>query len=150
LKILIAEDDATSRLVLQSILQKAGHDVAVAEDGERAWDAWRDQRHPVLISDWQMPGLDGLQLCRAIREQGGAIGTYVILLTGQGGKATYQEAMGAGADDVLTKPAAEDVLTARLHVAERILDLQQHVKRLEGIVSSCPACLPKVSERRPR
>jgi len=140
MKILIAEDDATSRLVLEAILKKAGHEVVVTADGLRALETWRDQGYPVLIADWQMPGLDGLGLCRSIRQTGGATYTYVILLTAHGGRANYLEAMAAGVDDFLTKPTDEEELVARLHVAERILGLRQHVKRLEGILSICAYC----------
>ncbi len=140
MKILIAEDDTVSRLVLEAMLQKAGHEVVATEDGRRAWNAWRDQFCPVLISDWRMPELDGLQLCRTIRQAGGTSYTYVILLTAHGGKANYLEAMDAGVDDFLTKPPDEEELVARLHVAERILGVRQHVKRLEGILSVCAYC----------
>ncbi|MDP2321563.1 MAG: response regulator [Acidobacteriota bacterium] len=140
MKILIAEDDAGSRLVLEATLQKAGHQVVVAENGRQAWEAWRDQFCPVVISDWKMPELDGLQLCRAIRDQGGAGYTYILLLTAHGGKVNYLEAMDVGVDDFLIKPVDEDELMARLRVAERILGLRQHLKRLEGILSVCAYC----------
>lgn len=140
MKILIAEDDATSRMVLEATIKKAGHEVVAAPNGRRAWEAWRDQGYPVLIADWQMPELDGLGLCRLIRETGGATYTYVILLTAHGGRANYLEAMDAGVDDFLTKPMDEEELVARLRVAERILGLRQHVKRLEGILSICSYC----------
>jgi CheY-like chemotaxis protein len=140
LQILIAEDDATSRLVLEATLQKTGHEVVATKNGRQAWDAWRNAFCPVLITDWQMPDLDGLQLCRAIRQTGGASYTYIVLLTSHGGKTNYLEAMDAGADDFLTKPLDGDQLVARLHVAERILGLRQHVKRLEGLLSICAYC----------
>lgn len=140
MKILIAEDDATSRLVLEATLHKAGHEVVAAENGLHAWTAWREAFCPVLISDWQMPDLDGLELCRVIRRTGGANYTYIILLTAHGGKTNYLEAMTAGADDFLTKPLDVEQLLAKLHVAERILGLRQHVKRLEGILSICAYC----------
>lgn len=140
MKILIAEDDATSRLVLQATLQKAGHQVVAADNGMRAFAAWREAYCPVLISDWQMPDLDGLELCGAIRRMGNAHYTYIILLTAHGGKTNYLEAMTAGADDFLTKPLDVEQLLAKLHVAERILGLRQHVKRLEGILSICSYC----------
>ncbi len=140
MKILIAEDDATSRLVLEATLRKAGHEVVAAENGLHAWTAWREAFCPVLISDWQMPDLDGLELCRVIRRTGNANYTYIILLTAHGGKTNYLEAMTAGADDFLTKPLDVEQLLAKLHVAERILGLRQHVKRLEGILSICAYC----------
>lgn len=140
MKILIAEDDTSSRLVLEAILRKAGHDVVVTVDGRHAWDTWQEQCFPVLVSDWRMPAIDGLELCRRIRQMGSPSYTYVILLTAHGGKANYLEAMDAGADDFLGKPVDEDALVARLHVAERILGLREHVKRLEGILSICSYC----------
>lgn len=140
MRILIAEDDTGSRLVIEAILKKAGHEVVATPDGRRAWDAWREQFCPVLISDWKMPERDGLQVCRAIRETGGVGYTYVILLTAHGGKANYLEAMDAGVDDFLTKPVDEDELVARLRVAERVLEMRQHLKRLEGILSVCAYC----------
>jgi CheY-like chemotaxis protein len=140
LKILIAEDDATSRLVMEAVLRKAGHEVVATENGRQAWDVWRAGCCPVLLTDWQMPELDGLQLCRAIRQRGGTGYTYVILLTAHGGKANYLEAMDAGVDDFLTKPPDADEIVVRLRVAERILGLRQHVKRLEGILAICSYC----------
>jgi CheY-like chemotaxis protein len=140
LKILVAEDDTASRLVLEAILRKAGHEVVATEDGQRAWNAWQEQFFPVLVSDWRMPAIDGLELCRRIRQTSSPNYTYVILLTAHGGKANYLEAIDAGADDFLGKPPDEDALVARLHVAERILGLRQHVKRLEGILSICAYC----------
>lgn len=140
MKILIAEDDTGSRLVIEATLKKAGHEVVATADGRRAWDAWREQFCPVVISDWKMPGLDGLQLCRGIRQTSGVSYTYVILMTAYGGKANYLEAMDAGVDDFLTKPADEDELVARLRVAQRILGLRQHAKRLEGILAVCAYC----------
>lgn len=140
MRILIAEDDTSSRLVLEAILRKAGHDVVAAEDGLSAWQASREEPFPVLVSDWRMPQMDGLALSRAIRQVGGSNYTYIILLTAHGGKANYLEAMNAGVDDFLAKPVDEEALLARLHVAERILGLRRHVKRLEGILSVCGYC----------
>jgi CheY-like chemotaxis protein len=140
MKILIAEDDTVSRLVLEAMLRRAGHEVVATEDGLRAWNAWRNEPHPIVISDWQMPGLDGLELCRSIRQMSGVGYTYVVLLTAHGGKANYLEAMDAGVDDFLTKPPDEEALMARLRVGERILGLRQHVKRLEGILAICSYC----------
>ncbi len=140
MRILIAEDDTASRLVLEATLQKAGHDVVATENGRQAWNAWREQFCPVLISDWFMPELDGLMLCQAIRKTSDARYTYIILLTSHGGKTNYLEAMAAGVDDFLTKPPDEEQLLARLHVAERILGLRQHVKLLEGLLPICAWC----------
>ena len=131
MKILIAEDDAASRAILSQILKQLGHDVIVTVDGEQAWGIFLAEDVPLLISDWMMPGLDGLELCRRIREDNRAAYTYIILLTVLGGKANYLEAMKAGADDFITKPFDVDQLQARLRVAERILGLQRDLTRLE-------------------
>jgi phosphoserine phosphatase RsbU/P len=140
MRILIAEDDATSRLILKAKLQKAGHDVVVAENGVQAWTTWRDEFCPVLITDWLMPEMDGFDLCRKIRKAPGASYTYIIVLTAHGGKANCLEAMDAGADDFMEKPPDQDELLARLRVAERILSLREHVKRLEGVLPICSYC----------
>jgi two-component system cell cycle response regulator len=127
MNILIAEDDAVSRLVLAATLRKQGHEVHVAANGEEAWSALQETSYPLLISDWMMPDMDGLELCRHIRTahtgQHTAPYTYVILLTARGGKTNYLDAMDAGADDFITKPFDEEQLAARLRVAARILDL---------------------------
>ena len=146
MKILIAEDDATSRLILQSTFQKAGHEVMVTEDGQQAWKVWKENFCPVVISDWLMPGLNGLELCGEIRKTADVGYTYIILLTAHGGKANYLEAMEAGVDDFITKPADKEQLLARLHVAERILGLRHQVKKLEGLLPIC-ACCKKIRDQ---
>jgi DNA-binding response OmpR family regulator len=146
MNILIADDDATSRLVLGAKLRQLGHTVVTAPDGGQAWAAFQDASFPVLISDWLMPQVDGLALCRMIRDQHQTHYTYIILLTTLGGKTSYLEAMAAGVDDFITKPFDAEQLAARLHVAERILGLHQHVKRLEGLLSICSYC-KKIKEQ---
>lgn len=129
MKILIAEDDAVSRLVLGATLRKLGHAVTSAQDGDEALRAWRREQPDLLISDWMMPGLDGLELCRHIRTEPALQYTYIILLTSLGGKGRYLLGMEAGADDFVSKPFDEEYLAARLHVAERILSLHQLLRR---------------------
>ena len=140
MNILIADDDAFSRLILQTTLQHLGHTVIAAQDGLHAWQTFQQSYFPVLISDWLMPHLDGLELCRTIRDRNQTNYTYIILLTALDGKANYLEAMDAGADDFITKPFDAEQLAARLHVAERILGLRQHIKRLEGLLPICAYC----------
>jgi len=140
MNILIADDDAFSRLILQATLQHLGHTVVAAQDGLHAWEIFQQSYFPVLISDWLMPHLDGLELCRTIRDCNQTTYTYIILLTALDGKANYLEAMDAGADDFITKPFDAEQLAARLHVAERILGLRQHIKRLEGLLPICAYC----------
>ena len=116
-----------SRLVLASALKKQGHEVVAVENGLNALEAFQKDYFPVLISDWMMPGMDGLALCRQVRKLLRESYTYIVLLTSLEGKSNYLEAMDAGADDFMTKPFDADQLTGRIHVAERIIDLQRRV-----------------------
>jgi DNA-binding response OmpR family regulator len=129
MKILIAEDDEITRLLLGSALMNLGHDVREATNGREAWTAWEGGEFPFVISDWMMPDLDGLEFCRRIRARRGADYTYIILLTSRSGKTNYLEAMDAGADDFITKPFQKDPLAARVRVAERILGLHASLRR---------------------
>jgi phosphoserine phosphatase RsbU/P len=140
MKILFVEDDLTSRLLLGATLKKLGHQTVPAADGRQAWDEFQKVHFPVVISDWQMPEMDGLELCRKIRERPSEHYTNFILLTAHGGKANYLEAMEAGADDFVTKPYDEDQLAARLVVAERQLRLQHRMSALESMLSVCAFC----------
>ncbi|HEX9998528.1 MAG TPA: diguanylate cyclase [Abditibacterium sp.] len=123
MKILIAEDDMTSRLVLGATLKKLGHEVTATSDGQQAWARLSEEYFPLLISDWMMPDMDGLELCRLIRAANQKQYTYIILLTALGGRNSFLEGLDAGADDFITKPFDEELLAARLRVAERILAL---------------------------
>lgn len=125
MKILIADDDAASRLLLGALLKKLGHTVIAVADGHAAWQAWQEEAPALVISDWMMPGMDGLELCRAIRAKPSPHYTYLILLTALSGKGSYLDGMEAGADDFLSKPLDEDLLAARLCVAARILKLHE-------------------------
>lgn len=140
MKILVADDDDFSRTLLVQVLQGLKHEVTAVPDGQAAWEAVRREYFPVLISDWLMPHIKGPDLCRLIRKVARDNYTYIVLLTVLEGKESYLEGMAAGADDFLTKPFDEDRLAARLHVAERILGLRQHVRRLEGLLPICGYC----------
>ena len=128
MNILIAEDDMTSRLLLSATLKKLGHEVVVAHDGQEAWSAMQQEQFSLLISDWMMPGIDGLELCRRVRAAEWGRYSYIILLTALGGKGRYLDGMDAGADDFITKPFDEEQLAARLRVASRILDLHETLR----------------------
>jgi len=140
MKILIAEDDRVSRIVLSELLTKNGHEVTAVENGQLAWDLYSSHPLPMLISDWMMPVMDGLELCRKIRGEKRGTYTYIILLTALSGKASYLEGMQAGADDFVVKPFDADELQARLRAAERILSLQQEVRQLRGLLPICSYC----------
>ena len=127
-------------MVLVASLKKRGHEVVAVENGRKALEAFQQDYFPVLISDWMMPEMDGLELCREIRKMPRDNYTYLVLLTSLEGKTNYLEAMDAGADDFITKPFDADQLTARIQVAERILGLHKHVSQLEGLLPICCSC----------
>ncbi len=141
MQILIAEDDPTSRVVLQQTLAKLGYAVLAAPDGEEAWALFQRESPSVVITDWMMPRVDGLELCRRIRSDArNDRYTYLIVLTALGGKRNYLEAMDAGTDDFLTKPFDPDELVTRLRVAERILDMEATLRHCETLLDCCPGC----------
>lgn len=138
--ILIVDDDPVLTMMLGAMLSAAGYSIRVAADGKEAVEALQHFPASVVISDWHMPEIDGLELCRRIRAQGNKPYVYFILITANGGKQQYASGMDAGADDFITKPVDLDELRARLHVAERILGLRQEVQRLEGLLPICSYC----------
>ncbi len=139
MRILIVDDDAVSRIVLEMTLRKLGHDVLSVDQGRQAWEVLQRERFPLVISDWLMPDLDGLELSRRIRGMGGGY-TYLILLTSLGGRDKCLEAMEAGVDDFVSKPFDEEQLVARIRVAERILGLLAEVRTLTGMLPICCYC----------
>lgn len=127
--VLIVEDDAVSRRILQRAVERLGHRCLLAEDGELAWELYRDQRPEVIISDWVMPRLDGLALCARVRENPLDGYPYFVLLTSRTERRHRLEGMQAGADDYLTKPLDPDDLQLRLIAARRATAL--HRKLIE-------------------
>jgi len=122
-RILVVDDDPTSRLIAQMSVRNLGHECDTATDGTEAWDAFQSRRPDVVISDWLMPGLTGLQLCRNIRAQADGGYTYFIMVTKQGDREKIIEATNAGTDDYLTKPLNPDDLQVRLVAAARVTRL---------------------------
>ena len=136
MKILIADDDATSRLVLAGVLKKHGHEVLVTVDGAVAWEAMQQPDAPKLaILDWMMPGLAGVDVCRRIRSLGLDEPPYLILLTSRGEKADIVAGLEAGADDYLAKPFDAGELQARVDVGRRITDLQAKLREAHDLLA---------------
>jgi diguanylate cyclase (GGDEF)-like protein len=124
-RVLVAEDDAMFRRILQSWLENWGYRVTVAEDGAKAWDKLQQELRPqVLILDWMMPEINGLELCRKVREQNQIPYQYILLATAKDAKQDLVRGLEAGADDYLTKPFDRSELRARLRACNRILTLQ--------------------------
>jgi CheY-like chemotaxis protein len=141
MKVLAVEDDPVARAVLVRTLQKLGHEVLTVTDGLSALDVLAGDPVRVIVSDWVMPGLDGLELCRRVRARLGTDYVYFILLTSQlPSEENQREAIEAGVDDILRKPLVTQEIWMRLHVAERILRYATQVRQLEAFLPICGYC----------
>jgi phosphoserine phosphatase RsbU/P len=141
MRILIADDDRVSTMMLGRTLEKWGFEVVVVHDGAAAWQSIVGAEPPALvIADWMMPELDGIQLCRRIRAVTPPSTVYVILLTARTSRQDLVAGLEAGADDYLTKPFDPDELRARIHVGQRTLGLIANIKRLTGLLPICSYC----------
>lgn len=131
MKILIAEDEPISRRLLEASLNEWGYDVLVTSDGSEAWELIEKHDAPSLvISDWMMPHMDGLELCRKIRQMERTGYIYFIILTAKGRKEDIIEGLEAGADDFLIKPFDREELKCRTRTGERIIELEQRILKL--------------------
>jgi DNA-binding response OmpR family regulator len=141
MKILIAEDDPVSVKILQITLQHYGHEVITAADGVKAWEAFDREPVRVIVSDWMMPGIDGLELCQRVRQRTKTDYTYFILLTAiNTGRDNLRKAMDAGIDDFLAKPLDREAILMRLRVAERILEYTTQIRQLKELIPICMFC----------
>lgn len=128
MKVLIAEDDPISRLLLEKSLLGWGYDVVVTRDGNEAWQALQAKDAPLLaILDWKMPGMDGVEVCRKARQVALEPYSYLILLTGNCQDEHLVAGMEAGADDYITKPFKTNELRVRLRAGRRIIELQNEL-----------------------
>jgi diguanylate cyclase (GGDEF)-like protein len=128
LKILIAEDETISRLVLRRTLESWGHEIVETVDGAAAWEILQREDAPKLaILDLMMPGMDGVEICRAVRGLNKTTPVYIILLTANSDKQDMVRGLAAGADDYVTKPFDHDELRARIEVGQRVLGLQHNL-----------------------
>jgi len=155
MRVLIADDDAIYRRVLQVYLEDWGYPVEVASDGAGAWEILnRPNRPSLVILDWMMPAIDGVELCRRVRQAPRNSPAYLILLTARGENRDVVEGLDAGADDYMTKPFSRDELRARISVGKRVVELQSsladrvrelelalaQVKQLRGLLPICCYC----------
>ncbi|WP_161557239.1 GGDEF domain-containing response regulator [Acidisarcina polymorpha] len=129
-QVLIAEDDAMFRRILKTWLEGWGYQVTVAEDGARAWELMQEGHVPqILILDWMMPKLNGIELCRKVREKSRSVYQYILLVTAKDQTNDLVHGLEAGADDYLSKPFDRNELRARLRTGGRILTLQDEQTR---------------------
>ncbi|MBX7223444.1 MAG: response regulator [Blastocatellia bacterium] len=141
MKILVAEDNPVSGKVMAAMLEKMGYEPILAEDGQDAFAFYESLGLRVIVSDWDMPLWNGLDLCKQIRSHPGAGYPYFILLTGvHTSQKEYEEAMAAGVDDFLAKPIDPVALQMRLSVAKRIEKFQHQVVSLEKLLPLCMYC----------
>jgi len=126
--VLVVEDDPVSRMLLEITLRKAHHEVVSAKNGQEALACFRDRFFPIVFTDWMMPEMDGLELCRKIRETVTEGYVFIFLLTARDSREDMVAGLEAGADDYLTKPFDQAELFARLKTAVRILNLEKSLK----------------------
>lgn len=130
MRILIADDDPNQRRLLNIHLSRAGHEVVEAADGRAAWEALQREHFRLVISDWTMPEVDGVELVRRIRVASFPGYTYILLLTALGDKQDVVVGLEAGADDYLTKPFNAGELRSRVSIGERILNLEMRLREM--------------------
>ena len=158
MRILVAEDDPVTRRILESTLSRLGWEVITASDGTAAWrilENLEGKNAPELVVlDWMMPGMDGIEICRKLRSTPGFELMYVILLTSRSEKEDIAMGLVAGANDYITKPFHPIELESRVMVGRRMVKLQtslavrireledalKHVKRLQGLLPICSYC----------
>jgi diguanylate cyclase (GGDEF)-like protein len=128
-RVLIVEDDQMSQTLLMSALKKEGYESAVARNGQEAIDRYSQEFYPIIITDWIMPEMDGLELCRLIRSMKIDRYIYIIVLTGRNTRTQLVQGLEAGADDYIVKPFHQSELRVRLKGACRILDLESSLKK---------------------
>lgn len=145
MRILIAEDDRTTRRMLEVRLTAFGHQVDCAEDGMQAWEMFQAGSYDVVVSDWMMPKLDGPDLCRRIRALEDRPFCFLLMLTSRGTTEDLVEGIESGADDFMTKPFVNEELQARLHAAGRVIELE---RRLAGKVEDLERALSEVKTLR--
>jgi CheY-like chemotaxis protein len=121
MRILVAEDDFYFRKWLRVTLEGLGHEVTEVWDGNEALSLLKKRHFPLLVTDWRMPGRDGLEIVRAVREHSSGPYTYAILVTGVEGREQVLAAMSAGVDDYVMKPCDTALLISRLQAAEIVL-----------------------------
>jgi sigma-B regulation protein RsbU (phosphoserine phosphatase) len=155
MKILMADDNALERRVLQMALAHLGCEIVVCKDGSEAWSHLeRPQGPTIAILDWMMPGFNGPEVCRRVRKSPASSFVYIVLLTSLDGTGNLVEGLEAGADDYIKNPFNIEELKARLHVGTRVLHLQENlrkrvedleealtnVKRLQRLLPICSYC----------
>jgi phosphoserine phosphatase RsbU/P len=140
MNVLVIEDQAVSAMQIMGALRLLGHEPAHVADAAAAMRELTQGHHRAVVSDWRMPGLDGLDLCRMIRGRGGEYTYFILVSSAEMTDANRDVALAAGVDDFLAKPVQPQELKMRLHVAERILKFTAEVKQLQSFLPICGHC----------
>ena len=140
MKVLVVEDDTVSRELICAQLKKLTYDPVPTRNGKEAWDSFQAADFRLVITDWMMPVMDGLELTRRIRAEKQRKYTYVVLVTAVDRTIGFLEGLNAGADDFISKPSTIEELQIRLRVADRILALQSEAQQLSRLLPLCPKC----------
>jgi len=134
MKILIAEDNDISRRILEAVLVKWSYEVTSASDGNEAWEKLQEKDAPrLMVLDWMMPGINGVEICRRMRQIDVVEPMYIILLTARDNKNDIVEGLRAGADDYIAKPFDKNELRARIDVGRRVVELQEALLEKEKL-----------------
>lgn len=140
MKVLVVDDDAFSRSLAVSALNRMGHETVEADSGPEGLELFHSWQAQVVILDWMMEGMDGLELCRRLRREAREHYPYLIMLTELRGRENHEQGMAAGADDFLAKPVDKRELALRLQVAARIVQLHRRIVQLERLLPMCSYC----------
>lgn len=127
--ILVAEDDPIARKILEKTLIKEGHEVVSVENGRKAFDLFKERFFPIILTDWMMPEMNGIELCRAVRNHQASGYVFIILLTSKDSKDDIVTGLNSGADDYVSKPFNPPELKARIKTCMRILELEKSLKQ---------------------
>ena len=119
MRVLAADDDEVMRALIGALIEQAGHTVTMVNDGAEAWRLWELEHHELVVLDWMMPGLDGITLCRRIREADPDRSSFVLVVTAKDKSADLTQVLDAGADDYVSKPLTAQTFLTRLRIAER-------------------------------
>ncbi len=140
MKILIVEDDETSAMILQAQMKKHGCEVTIAQNGQSAWSIILSQKIDIVVSDWVMPDLDGLELCRRVRRRPGDYTYFILFSICNTSDENLEVALAAGVDDFINKADGSQAIWIRLKMAERILQYTRHIRQLQELIPSCAYC----------
>ena len=133
MRVLVAEDDLTSRMILSAILRKWGYEVEEAVDGQEALKLLQQQNPPrIALLDWSMPGLSGVDVCSKLREDSVNDSIYIIILTAKSEKKNVVDGLNAGANDYIKKPYDNDELKARINVGRRMIEIQTELEKAKN------------------